>query len=133
MVNDYFNLNKNCFNKFSNKKIFLENGMHRLITIDGPISREYNQAKLRILWVLKEANNDEVKEDTESNERSLIEYILKDIVKIEKPTYPKWYATYSLIIKTSHGILCDNFKTQAFTSHPLHYKKMSGINSYYQS
>lgn len=119
MKKDYFGINKEIFKKFDVEPLILDNGNIRPITIDGPISKKYNQANPRILWVLKEANNKEATE-MEAKKRSLIEYVMKGIVMENKPVYRK---TYGLLIKISYGILCDNRGTQSFSGHYLNYKK----------
>lgn len=119
MEKDYFKINEKIFIKKNIKPLILDNGMYRPITIDGPISKKYNQANPRILWVLKEANNREATE-MEAKKRSLIEYVMKGIVIKDKPIYRK---TYGLIIRISYGILFDNLGIQAFSGHYLNYKK----------
>lgn len=117
MNTDYYEINKKYLERFKDKLLLPVDGKLRHITIDGPVSPNYNNADKRILWVLREPHGD--------GGWSLIDYILDDIVHCEKPweKYSKWHVTYSLIIKASYGILFDNMSTNSFKYHPLKHKE----------
>ncbi|MFC1481606.1 hypothetical protein ACFL6E_05115 [Candidatus Neomarinimicrobiota bacterium] len=80
----------------------------RQITIDGPISEEYQSANPRILWVLKEPHG--------NGGGSLIEFLNGDFVLQSGKRYSKWASTYGTLIKVSHILLNPTMDTNRILS-----------------
>ena len=63
---------------------------------DGIVNAEkYASARLKVLWVLKEANDEKDK-----GEWSFINFLSNGKFK----GYPKWKSTYSLLLRVMHGV-----------------------------
>jgi len=102
-MTDYYRINNDHLKeKQKELKLRLDNGKTRRITVDGPITDEYNNARPRILWVLREPDGD--------GDGSLINDVLSDFLS-RSPKWSYWLSTWGLLAKTSYGLLnkCDPF------------------------
>lgn len=114
---DYYKKNLMFLEEHQKRMVLtLSNAENRRITIDGPVSIEYNNAPIKILWILKEPHGE--------GGGSLIEF-LNRLAEAEKPAdvYNKWHSTYSLVIKVSYGLFSQSKELNVPAPQHKHYRE----------